>query len=188
VLFDIQKGGIVHELEQRGNILSLAVSGNGRYALFGLDDKKARYWDLRSGKPLRDITIDGRVRTVALSHDGSLAFVSGGQDEAGIYDMRSGALKSELDYSNPVFPTFSSFISARFYQDGTRLLTGNTIGALEYWNIIDGKRLQRWITPMQNRWRPTNFSVMAVALRASDQQVLAMASNGMIHQFEYALD
>ena len=40
--------------------------------------------------------------------------------------------------------TFSSFLTARFYDDQDQLMTGNTTGAAELWDINTGRRLGRW--------------------------------------------
>lgn len=188
VLFDIQRGGVVYELAQTGEILSLAISADGRFALFGLDNNRARYWDLMTANLLRDITTNGRVKTVSLSGDGQLAFIATQRGEANIWNLHTGELQSRLQYSYAFFPNFTSFMTGRFNQDGTRLLTGNSTGALEFWDTSNGDRLKRWITPKENFWRPTNYSVVAVAMDISDQQVLAMTSKGTTHQFEYSFD
>ncbi len=183
LLFDIRNGGILKRLAQSDEILSQAISADGRYAAFGLNNRRFALWDLGTGDMVREMETQGRVLTLALSEDGGLAFLAVQHLDAGIYDMESGQMRSRLRYRSRFFNSYSSFLSARFYSGGEQLLTGNTTGALEMWETLDGRRQQRWLTPKSRSFGPTNFSVLAVAKRESDNEVLALSSNGSAHRF-----
>ena len=183
ILFDIQRGGIVDQFFLEASILSQAISGDGRYALFSLDNRLLQRWDLTNATMDMQRESIGRVNTVAISHDGRYGFTSVQHRAASIIDLDSGEEVSSLKYNNKFFPSFSTFLTARFYDDGRQLLTGNTTGALELWDAQSGERLQRWITPKSSSFGPTNFSVVAVAKADSSQQVLAMTSDGTTYRY-----
>lgn len=188
ILFDIQRGGIIHNLEHSAEIIDQAISDDGRFALFSLSNRFTVLWDLRDGQVVREFNTDNRVHTIALSGDGSRGFLAIQHREAAIYDMHSGEKITHLRYNNPFFPSFSSFLIARFYDNGEQILTGNTTGALELWNTADGSRIERWVTPKTNSIGVTNSTSSAVVAVAKQQQhqVLALTSNGHTHR--YALD
>ncbi|NKB34491.1 MAG: hypothetical protein GKR91_15470 [Pseudomonadales bacterium] len=191
VLFDIQRGGIIHEMEHSAEIINQAISADGRYALFSLSNRITVFWDLRDGSVIRELNHDSRVHTIALSEDGSLGFLAIQHREAAIFDMRSGEKMTHLRYNNPFFPSFSSFLAARFYNGGQQLLTGNTTGALELWNTTDGSRVERWVTPKTNSLgvvSATNSAVVAVAKHSQEQQVFALTSNGYTHRYSLELN
>ncbi|MFT6092976.1 MAG: WD40 repeat protein [Pseudohongiellaceae bacterium] len=184
VLFDVQHGGIIKELEQGHRILSMALSANGTFALFGLDNRQAKFWNLQSMELINEIKTQGRVQTVALSDDGRFGLLTVQHVDAVVWDMQKDTLHSKLNYSNRFFPSFSSFVAARFSKDGTQLLTGNTTGAIELWSRADGARLNRWITPTGNGVRPRIFPVTAVALNDQLGYVSAITSDGTSYRYE----
>lgn len=183
VVFDIQLGGLIHEMTQAGNILSMAMSADGRYGLFGLDSRKASYWDIGNATLVSEIDTQGRVQTVALSSDGSLGFISVQHIDAMIWNMKKDKLHSKLRYSNRFFPSFSSFLVGRFSPTGDSLITGNTTGAVELWHIADGHRKRRWITPVSTGLRTKIHSVVAVAIDTDSDHALAMTSNGTSYRY-----
>lgn len=184
VLFDVQRGGIIQQMKQGNRILSMAISADGNFALFGLDGKKTKYWNLRTLELILEIDTQGRVQTVALSDDGSFALLTVQHIDAVIWDMQEKKPHSKLQYSNPFFPSFSSFVVARFSKDGTRILTGNTTGAIELWGRADGERIRRWISPVASGFRPKIFSVVALALNDNSNQVSAMTSDGTSYRYD----
>jgi WD40 repeat protein len=185
ILFDVQRGGVIREFDQGHRILSMAISADGNYALFGLDDRQAKFWDLRSMELINEIKTQGRVQTVALSDDGRFGLLTVQHVDAVVWDMREDTLHTKLNYSNRFFPSFSSFVTARFSKDGTQLLTGNTTGAIELWSRANGKRIKRWITPVGNGIRPRIYPVVALSLNDQSKLVSAMTSDGTSYRYEY---
>lgn len=184
VLFDVQQGGIIHQMEQESRILSMAMSANGEFALLGLDSRQAKYWNLRSATLIHEIETQGRVQTVALSDDGKFGLMTVQHVDAVVWDMTEDTLHSKLNYSNRFFPSFSSFVTARFSRDGSKIITGNTTGAVEIWSTREGQRLQRWVTPFERGFKPKVFSVVAVALNDELGLASAIASNGLSYRYK----
>lgn len=185
VLFDVQNGGIIQQMEQGSRILSMAMSASGEYALFGLDSKQAKFWNLRRAELLTEISTQGRVQTVALSDDGSHGLVTVQHLDAEVWDLQTNTLHTTLNYSNRFFPSFSSFVTARFSKDGKQIITGNTTGAMELWSTSDGQRVKRWVTPIERGFKPQVFSVVAVAMNMDTQETNAITSKGTSYTYSF---
>jgi len=185
VLFDVQRGGIIQELKRSHSILSMALSANGTFALFGQDNRQAKFWKLQAMKLINEIETKGRLQTVELPDHGEFALLTVQHVDAVVWNMHNDTLHSKLNYSNRFFPSFSSFVTARFSKDGTQLLTGNTTGAIERWSSADGERLNRWITSVGSGIRPRIFPVVTVALNDQSKYVSAITSDGT--SYRYAL-
>ncbi|MFK7864547.1 MAG: WD40 repeat domain-containing protein [Pseudohongiellaceae bacterium] len=183
VLFDVQNGGIIRQMEQGSRILSMAMSANGEYGLFGLDDNHAKFWNLRNSELVNTINTQGRVQTVALSDDGKYGLVTVQHLDAEVWNLETHSLHSRLNYSNRFFPSFSSFVTARFSKDGEKIITGNTTGALELWSGDSGKRIERWVTPIKGGFKPQVFSVVAVALDEESATASAITSAGTAYRY-----
>ena len=188
ILFDIQRGGILHQIALEAGILSQAISGDGRFANFALDNRVLQRWSLIDASLDKSLETQGRVNTLAVSHDGRYAFTSVQHRDASIVDFSTGDVLSKLKYNNKFFPSFSTFLTARFYDQGRRLLTGNTTGATELWDTGTGERIERWLTPRGTTFGPTQFSVVAVALADREQKVHAITSDGRAFQFPVGLN
>lgn len=188
ILFDIQRGGILHQISLEAGILSQAISGDGRFANFAMDNRVLQRWSLIDASLDNSLETQGRVNTLAVSHDGRYAFTSVQHRDASIIDLNTGEVISKLKYNNKFFPSFSTFLTARFYDQGRQLLTGNTTGAMELWNVGDGERIERWLTPRASTFGPTQFSVVAVAMADREKQVHAITSDGTAYQFPIELN
>ena len=186
ILFDIQQGGIKQQVQHAADLIEQTISADGTRALASLDNRTLSFWDLRDKETLEVIEVDGRVNTIALSHDGRFAFSPIQHRSANIWDLDSKQIHSELRYNNKFFPSFSSFLTARFYDDQDQLMTGNTTGAAELWDINTGRRLGRWVTPKSASFGPTNFSVVAVAKQDQSGRVIAMTSDCEAHLYSVA--
>lgn len=101
------------------NVLSVALSGDGRLALSGSFAGPARLWDLNEGRCLRTLEC-GCVRSVTLSHDGRLALVSGrGGTTLSLWDVADGrCVYTRTDYND-------SLSSAALSGDGRFALLGD---------------------------------------------------------------
>jgi len=128
------------------------------------------------------ITASGRVQTVALSADGSRLFTAVQHLDASVWNVAKGERISRLRYSNRFFPSFSSFSSAQFSEDGSQILTGNTTGAVELWESRSGNRMKRWLTPKSSGFGATHASIVALAMPTARGPYMAMGSNGSAHR------
>jgi WD40 repeat protein len=119
------------------DVMSVAISPDGKYVLSGSANGTVRYWDLKTGKTIEILYAHTDVVTsVAISPDGKYA-LSGSDDKTLRYwDLKTGKtlkiLKGHTDY------VWSVAISP----DGKYALSGSWDRTLRYWNLSTGKTIK----------------------------------------------
>ncbi len=172
-LFDIKNGGIRIRLPHDGIVYSVSLSRDGVMAATGSDDLHARLWNLTDGKLLHSLKHGNQVRTVELSSDGRYLFTSAMNDRGKIWDAASGRLIKEIAH------TRGHYSAARFSNDGRQLLTGNTSGQIELWNVNDGTRQQRWRAASESTLGSRAVLVEDVVIVADG--AMAAGANGLLY-------
>ncbi len=99
VLWKVDTGEAARFWTAPGDILSVALSTNGNYALLGLADHSAVLFDVKRGGIKRRFYHEGRVRSVDLSDEGSLVLTGSEDYTAKLWSLtnlpqNSGALKA----------------------------------------------------------------------------------------------
>ncbi|MDY6889982.1 MAG: hypothetical protein SVU24_00080 [Pseudomonadota bacterium] len=181
IYFDVRQGGIRTSLRHPARVRSVALSGDEHRALTGADDYTARLWDLDSGQVLQQVTLGNTVDTVALSPDGRMAFSSASLDQALVWDTTSGEALFHLSGNERLFPRKLSYLSARFSDNGDRLLVGRTDGTVELWDVNRGERIRQWQGHKRSAFGPTSTGIIALAFAADGNGWLAAGSNGVIN-------
>jgi WD40 repeat protein len=111
-------------------LVAVSVSGDGKQALTGSQDRSLRLWDITSLKCLFTLTgHTAEVNAVAMSPRGTYA-VSGGHDKAlRIWDLTTGRHVREL-------PGHAQAIwGVAISPDGKRALSGSQDGTMRLWSI-----------------------------------------------------
>jgi len=164
---DLGTGRRLEFLAHREKVNSVAISANGQYALSGGNDYFAYLWDTRSGQIIYRFEHTSRISRVALQRHGKLALTADGTNDIFIWDLASGEKQAEL----AVRLRQQNLSSARFSEDGTRLVTGTPSRRVELWDSTTGKNLGRWeAAPLQDA-RPPSAVVYDVAITASGQVI-----------------
>lgn len=83
-------------------IMQMDLSPNGDFALLGLADHTAVYFDVKNGGVRRTFRHDARVRSVALSDDATLAVTGSDAYKAKLWSVDTGELLQEVPFSNVV--------------------------------------------------------------------------------------
>jgi small GTP-binding protein len=108
----------------------VALSGDGKLALSGSDDKTVRVWEVESGRALR--VLEGHsdsVWSVALSGDGKLALSGSDDKTVRVWEVESGrALRVLEGHSDSVW-------SVALSGDGKLAFSGAVNGVLRSWNL-----------------------------------------------------
>jgi len=115
----------------------VAFSPEGDRVLTGSDDKTARLWDARSGKPLGEpLRHEGSVRNVAFSPEGDRVLTGSDDKTARLWDARSGKpLVEPLRHEGGVQAVAFS------PPEGDRVLTGSSDNTARLWDARSGKPL-----------------------------------------------
>ncbi len=173
VLFDADAGNHLHTMLHDGTVGTVSVSRDGSRGLTGSDDETAVVWDLSSGEPVASFRHENPVRVVALSADGTHAFSAAANRQVVLWDATTGTVLHRLAEKNRGITT------ARFGDDGRRLLIGYVNRRVELWDTASGALLKHWETPARNPWHPTGAAILAVGF-GPGSQVLALAGDGRL--------
>jgi WD40 repeat protein len=139
-------------------VLSAAVSPDGRLALTGSDSGTVAVWDLATGEQLR--LLKGHrwaVTSVAVSPDGRLALTGSEYGTAAVWDLENGEQLYEFEGSGDTVP------SAAVSPDGRLALTGSDRGTT-VWDLRTGQSLTTLSLDSPVRcvvWAPNGRSFLA---------------------------
>lgn len=110
-------------------VLSVALSCDGRHVVTGSDDGTARIWNVGTKVSLPLVGHTEPVRFATFSGDGSKVVTASNDGTARIWDARTGKLKGVLGgHSRPVR-------TAVFSPDGARVLTASEDNTARLWNV-----------------------------------------------------
>ncbi|MBA5764612.1 hypothetical protein H2O73_19820 [Vibrio sp. 404] len=138
-------------LAHREKVNSVALAPNGRFALTGGNDYYAYLWDTTSGQILHAFEHEQRVVRVALHRDGQYGFSSDGGNQAMVWDLVKGEPVSQLSS----FSRQLIFSTARFSDDGQKLITGTPSSRVMVWDTQTGKRIEGFeVEPLKDARPP----------------------------------
>lgn len=182
VIFDIQRGGVLKRLYHPASVRSVAINDEGSLALTGADDYIARIWDVTNEQVLFERPFDNLIDSVALAPNNRFAFSAETLGSAQIWDITTGELVHSLSGDEWYWPKRISYLSARFSDDSTLLLTGTASGLVQLWDVSSGKESQRWRVATKERYGPVQTGVYDVVF-GPDNSISAMGSNGIWNRF-----
>ncbi|WP_409524541.1 WD40 repeat domain-containing protein [Nitrincola sp. MINF-07-Sa-05] len=102
VLWNVQSGEPVWFWSSPGEILDLSLSSNGDFALLGLANHEAVYFDVKNGGIVQSLRHPARVRSVALSQDNRFALTGSDDYTTRLWDLASGELLHQITLGNIV--------------------------------------------------------------------------------------
>ncbi len=83
-------------------VLSIKLSDNGRFAMMGLMNTTATYFDLALGGGVLTLNHDGEIRSLDLTKDGNYAITGSDDFTAIIWDLDSGKSVHKFGHNNQV--------------------------------------------------------------------------------------
>jgi WD40 repeat protein len=152
----------------------VALSGDGRRALSGSQDRSLRWWDLDRGACLRELRgHTGAVSAVALSGDGRRALSGSADHSLRWWDLESGACLRKLrGHAGEVSAVALS-------GDGRRALSGSQDGSLCWWDLERGE------CPAKFNWDfPIGAASLSMAVGDHPARVAAGDSQGNVLFFD----
>ena len=175
VYFHLRTGGIKYAFYHDDIISSLALSADGRYALSGSDDTKARLWDLKTGELKYTWPHVSKISKVRLSPDGRYAMTNAASDGVFIWDTETGKLIRRL---NKIRATVASAV---FSSDSKTIATGYSREQIILWDINTGKKLAQWKPERRYIWQSSLANVTTLAFK--DKNTLISETSRGIMQF-----
>lgn len=182
VVFDVKRGGILQSFAHDNRVRSVDLNADGSIAVTGSEDYHARTWDVNSGKLLHSFQHNDDVQLVVLSADGSLVLSVSKYDKAVVWHSETGDVLGELALNAEHLKRGLRFTSARFSEDKRFLLTGRPDQWVELWSLETMETIGKWKVPKRDRWKPTSAAILALAFSQSENEFLAVASNGFVHR------
>ncbi len=160
-------------------INSVAISGNGQYALSGGDDHYAILWNTTTGQALYQWPHKGRVHMVALTTDGRYAFTASSKAEAFIWDLKTGKQRAQLALKKREW----IISSARFSKNGDLLITGSPGRDLKLWQASTGRLIKAWKVKKRSINKASGAVVLDVAFSQNEEFILSEASSGFAQKW-----
>jgi WD40 repeat protein len=117
-----------------GDIQSLKLSQNGDYALVGLDDQTARFFDIKKGGIKQTFRTNSTVRAVDIAPDVTFALTGDDNAKVILWDIRTGEKKYEWTLSNKISTVALS-------PDGKYAFGAAHLGTAKIWSTLTGKEL-----------------------------------------------
>ncbi|MBC8350585.1 MAG: protein kinase [Planctomycetes bacterium] len=179
-LWDMKKGQIVQRLPSKhvSDVMSLALSPDGKLVATGSADKTIELWDVASGKLLKTLIGHANyVASLAFAPDG-MTLASGSSDRTiKLWDVPSWELKSTLHgHSDHVY-------SVAFAPDGKTLVSGSRDNSVRLWRAAsedDVLALDRF----KERSKESRLNAHAIALSPDGKTLAIGRTNGKIKLWE----
>lgn len=135
VLWELQSGRSVRFWSAPGDVLSIALTANGDYALLGLTDYTAVIFDVKNGGIKQTFHHRGKVRSVALNRDATLALTGSDDRTAKLWDIRSGKELRAWQHDNQLLTTELS-------RSGKYAFTAAQADSAMIWDTASGKMVR----------------------------------------------
>jgi WD40 repeat protein len=128
-VWDAATGKQLFKLEgHRGPVWAIAMFPEGSRIATGSKDQTIRIWDMATGAPLHMLDAQiGPVLSIAVSPDGT-RLAAAGWERTGVWDAQSGR---SICTTAPL----RSFKLLAFAPDGTALVTGDSDGLVQWWDV-----------------------------------------------------
>jgi WD40 repeat protein/tRNA A-37 threonylcarbamoyl transferase component Bud32 len=120
-------------LQHEAQIWSVAFSPDGRTLLTGSRDRKARLWDLATGKLRWALPHHDDIWAAAFSPDGRIVGTASEDETAWLWETATGKLVAALPHQAGVIALAFSPL------DGRTVLTGSRDGKARLWDVSTGR-------------------------------------------------
>lgn len=165
-----------------GNIESLKLTQNGDYALVGLDDQTARFFDVKRGGIKQTLRTGSTVEAVDITPDSRLGLTGDAASKVILWDIITGKKKYEWTLSNKISAVALS-------PDGKYAFGAAQLGTAKIWSTRTGKELTkidtgalkyRQVTISQAVFASDNRSILIGEVNS--QVSLIQVSTGMVQK------
>ncbi len=134
VLWNVESGQAARFWTAPGEVMSVALSPGGRFALLGMGDNTAVIFDVVHGGIRRTFHHQNRVRSVDFNADASLAITGSEDYSAVLWDVASGKELQRIQHQDDVQ-------MVRLSADGSRALSAAKYDKALVWSTKTGEVL-----------------------------------------------
>lgn len=177
VLWNLSNGKPEGFWSSPAEILAMDLSPNGNYALLGLADHTAVYFDIKHGGVMQTFRHDARVKSVDLSEDALLALTGDDAYNAQLWDVQSNKVIHSLKFGNIVDTVALSPNKQLAFSSGS-------LDRAVIWNTQDGKVLH---TLSDNRdLFGKRLSFLSARFSPDNSQLLTGTASGSVQLWDTA--
>lgn len=102
VLWETASGKSVAFWKAPARILAIKLSWDGRYALLGMNNRNAMYFDMKAGSRVFTFDHQAEVRSVDLSDDGLWGITGADDLTAKVWNLKSGEQVQQFNHQNQI--------------------------------------------------------------------------------------
>lgn len=154
-----------------GEILDLALAPDANYALLGLANHEAVYFDIKNGGVKQTLRHTGRVRSVALSADSSLALTGSDDYKTTLWDMRTGEKLQQITLNNIID-------AVALAPQGNLAFSASSLDQAILWDPKTGNI--RFTLSSTEGFFPKRVSYVAARFSSNGEQLLTGTASGLI--------
>ncbi|GGC09308.1 hypothetical protein GCM10011352_39620 [Marinobacterium zhoushanense] len=171
VLWNTGSGQPIWYWSAPSEILSVALSPGGDFALLGLANHQAVYFDIKNGGIRRSLLHPARIRSVALDGSASLALTGADDYKVRLWSMATGEELHSLAFGNTVDTVALS-------NDGRFAFSSATLDLAYIWDTLSGE-IMHTLSGDEALWK-RRVSYISARFSADGQQLLTGTASGMV--------
>ena len=177
VLWSLQDGRPAGFWSSPAEILGMDLSPDGDFALLGLDDHTAVYFDVKNGGVQQTLRHDARVKAVDLSEDAKFALTGSDAWNTKFWNIESGELLQTIEFGNVVDTVALS-------PNGLKAFSAASLDDAIIWDTQSGKTLHTLSDNREFFARRQTFT--AAEFSADNQRLLTGTNSGSVQLWNVA--
>jgi WD40 repeat protein len=154
-----------------GEVMDVALSAEGQFALLGLSNHTAVFFDIVNGGVKRTFNTEGRVRTVAISDDDSLALTGSDDYTATLWSVVTGEALHSHQFENIIDTVALS-------PNGNLAFTASSLDRAIIWDTSSGEVITTLSS--QEGLFPKRVSYISARFSADGNRLLTGTASGLV--------
>lgn len=175
VLWSTESGKALTYWTAPNEVLSVALTANGNYALLGLGDHSMVLFDVKRGGVQRTFYHSNRVRSVALSVNGELALSGSDDQTARLWNVKTGDLLFNWQHQESV-------VTVALAPSGNRAFTVAKYDEAVIWDTTTGKAIGK--LPLQATAIKRGQAFTSAAFSADGKLLLTGTSDRLVQLWD----
>jgi WD40 repeat protein len=187
-IYDARTGALAADpMEQKANILSVAVNLTGKRIIVGLDDGTARVWDATAGREIALLEGSGSIGSVTVSHDGNVVAGASSDPRAMVWRVPAPRVDMTIPAVEPTqrLENKLTVSGVALNGDAKRLVTGSYDRSVKVWDLSTGENPLAELKPTAEL-KDLDQPVTSVALNEAGTHVAIGLQDGSVRLWEIA--